>query len=993
MDRETRERAAAVLRALADLAPAGRAEPSGAELVVPTDPFSWLSPHSVFLFQPGHAPSDEQNVVGATQRFLASHDAGGVFVDRQLGDRLAKIDQVRSEQRSLRLGWLFVAGQLRDGDGRMHKVFHPLVTVPVRVRRAPLYGTERAVIGAGDAELSPLIDEPEVRDRIEARIGEAFDLRLAEGARLDERRLERLTRLRVFARLAAQAARLPVSTIVPRDGSPAELMAEPGLRVVAGVGIYALADEPVARRRGALAAWFDQIEEGERWTAFHSLYFPDQLDPVDTAGGRDVAVVSPFVLDRAQRRALALSREAPVTVVSGAPGTGKSHTIAAVACDALARGETVLVAAKSDATVDALLELLERSPGPDPIVFGSSERLRALSQQLADGQGEAVPDAELAAIEDRWRLAEEGRRAVHDEVVERLFALDPRSVDGPGVALSVDVDLDEVEHLLEVVRDEDDEGWWAERRRRRAVAELSEHSGLALTDVDDLDRLAATVARARRARRPGGTHASPDPSASSARSPASSWALLAGAVDEARVARGKWLEADGRARRRLDGGRRAAVGALATALRSGRSARREQLAKLKGDTLTEALPLWVGTLADIDDLLPPEPALFDLVILDEASSIDQPLAATALLRGGRAVVAGDPRQLRQVSFLSDARRDQVLSDHGLDADAELTLRLDVRRSSALDLAAGVAPVQVLDEHFRSAPHLMQFVAHRLYDGRVHLATRSPRTQSLDCIDLVRLDGRRDSRGVVVEEIDRAMEEVRALLPSDGLASVPVGAPVGPSVGIITPFRAQADALEAAALEAFTADELEALDLRIGTAHAFQGNERDVMVVSFGIGPDDGSAWNFVQDPHLFAVLVSRARHRQCLLLSADAAPGTLVGDYLAQADSPPGSPRPVAQVDRWTASIAADLDAGGASVTTAYPSGRHVVDIAAGDRDRAVGIICRMHPDGIEAHIDRHLALDRQGWELVEAFEGEWGDRRAELVVDLLGTLGLAPPA
>ena len=64
---------------------------------------------------------------------------------------------------------------------------------------------------------------------------------------------------------------------------------------------------------------------------------------------------------------------------------------------------------------------------------------------------------------------------------------------------------------------------------------------------------------------------------------------------------------------------------------------------------------------------------------------------------------------------------------------------------AAAVAASAAPVTFLDEHFRSAPHLMEFVAHRLYDGRVHVATRSPRTDSIDCIDLVRVDGARDDR--------------------------------------------------------------------------------------------------------------------------------------------------------------------------------------------------------------------------------------------------------
>ena len=68
-------------------------------------------------------------------------------------------------------------------------------------------------------------------------------------------------------------------------------------------------------------------------------------------------------------------------------------------------------------------------------------------------------------------------------------------------------------------------------------------------------------------------------------------------------------------------------------------------------------------------------------------------------------------------------------------------KLDVRRNSCFDVAASVAPVVTLDEHFRSDPHLVDFVATRIYGGRVHVATRSPRTTGRDCVDLVRVTGR------------------------------------------------------------------------------------------------------------------------------------------------------------------------------------------------------------------------------------------------------------
>ena len=98
-----------------------------------------------------------------------------------------------------------------------------------------------------------------------------------------------------------------------------------------------------------------------------------------------------------------------------------------------------------------------------------------------------------------------------------------------------------------------------------------------------------------------------------------------------REATGQWLGLTARSDDRLDHKALGAVSALATALRSGRAARRAQLASFADDRLSHALPLWVGTLPDIDDLLPPVPQLFDLVILDESSSIEQRTAIPALL--------------------------------------------------------------------------------------------------------------------------------------------------------------------------------------------------------------------------------------------------------------------------------------------------------------------------------------------------------------------------
>lgn len=976
MDHSSSVRASAVLRALADLAPSTEARPPG--LAVPTEWFQWLPLDAVRLFRPGaYVPTAETWVEGMAKKLTADDkQLRGVSIDRRFGERLAAVDQIRAEQRSLRVGWLFVAGRTATEDGRVRRVFHPLVTLPVRVQRPPGVG-KALLLPAGDAEISELVTDRDVRHQLESHIefgGGALDGAGPEAMPLLLPKLERLQR---YARSLAAAAGLPATRVVPASDGPDGLMRGDGLAIVVGVGVYAIAQAGESSRAGSLRAW--SAGSLSTWTAFHSLYLDPTEAPVPEADAdADHAVESPFLLTPVQREAVRTSRREQITLISGAPGTGKSHTIAAIACDALARGRRVLLAAKSDATVDALLDLLDRSPGPDPVVFGSNERREALATRLSAGQLQPVTNEAATTARGRFEVSASARDELRADITAQLGAEAMLNSDGDRVAAAAraaapglfdpDTDLAGVDELLSFATSPATV-WGARRRRRKAHQRLAQVLQTPQTLPPAELRSLLTVANAARAavrlQARGGLALGP------------LWGQLIAADDHARAARGTWLQAESRSESHLNRSTLPAVAALATALRSGRSARREQLARLDDDKLTRALPLWVGTLADVDDLLPPVPGLFDLVILDEASSIDQPLAATALLRGRRAVIAGDPRQLRQVSFVADAQLRGVVTAHGLDDSPALAARLDVRRNSTFDLAAGAAPVLVLDEHFRSDPHLVDFVARRLYGGKVLVATRSPRTEWKDCVQVVRTDGRRDTGGVVRTEVDRVVTEVKALAQAGTT-----------SVGVVTPFRAQADAIEDAVLAAFSADELEALDLRVGTVHAFQGNERDVVIASMGIGPDQsGASWRFVEDPHLFAVFMTRARRRMTILVSADPPPGGLVAAYLAQADSPLGPPQPAGPVGPWAASIAEDLASAGVPIVPAYPSGRHVVDICVDDTRRSLGLECGVHPAGPEAHIDRHVALTRNGWELLDAYRSRWGDRRAELIVDILGTL------
>ncbi len=432
------------------------------------------------------------------------------------------------------------------------------------------------------------------------------------------------------------------------------------------------------------------------------------------------------------------------------------------------------------------------------------------------------------------------------------------------------------------------------------------------------------------------------------------WPALFEADEELAAAVGKAVRNRAGSADRWTGPARRAAGGLATALRAGRDRRRELLAALPGPDLVRALPLWVGTVADVEDLLPPTPGMFDLVILDEASHVDQLRAAAVLARARRALIAGDPRQLRFVSFVADVDVAGTLGRHGLDD------RVDVRRVSAFDLAAGATPVTWLGEHYRSAPHLIEFSAHRFYGDRITLATRHPRNEHTDTIDVVRVDG------TVTDGVNRA--EVEAVVATvKELASG--------SIAVLTPFRAQAEAIEAALLAAFDLPEIERLGLRVGTVHAFQGSEADTVVASLGVVDGDAAGRKrFVADPNLFNVLVTRARRRMIVVTSLTGS-GGLVGDYLAYSERPPTPPgSDVAPERSWAARLAAELSRAGVPVRHGYPVGAWHVDLVAGAGDDAAGLICGVHEDGTAAHVRRQRALHRAGWRLLDAFPSRWPD-------------------
>ena len=76
-------------------------------------------------------------------------------------------------------------------------------------------------------------------------------------------------------------------------------------------------------------------------------------------------------------------------------------------------------------------------------------------------------------------------------------------------------------------------------------------------------------------------------------------------------------------------------------------------------------PIWLTSLESLSDVLPLSESLFDLVIVEESNEVSVAEAIPALQRGRRAVVVGDPHQLGRRHGISNARQLRIRRRHHL----------------------------------------------------------------------------------------------------------------------------------------------------------------------------------------------------------------------------------------------------------------------------------------------------------------------------------------
>ena len=281
--------------------------------------------------------------------------------------------------------------------------------------------------------------------------------------------------------------------------------------------------------------------------------------------------------------------------------------------------------------------------------------------------------------------------------------------------------------------------------------------------------------------------------------------------------------------------------------------------------LLEAFPCWCVTTYAVSGSLPLKPGMFDVAIIDEASQCDIAGCFPILFRAKRAVIVGDDKQLPHLSFLEKAKEQSFLAQYGIPDKYQLMWRF--RTNSMFDLADYYSANSVmLDEHFRSLPPVIDFSNREFYGGRIRIMKKDVGNEKV-LETVVVPDGKVDS------DATRNLPEIEALVKRlyDIVVEDERKNPDNPvSIGVISPFRAQVEQLKISISKVLSDHMMKKHQIEVGTAHTFQGDERDIILMSWAFAPNSfPQSLTFLQKPNLFNVAITRARNKVINFVSRD----------------------------------------------------------------------------------------------------------------------------
>lgn len=652
--------------------------------------------------------------------------------------------------------------------------------------------------------------------------------------------------------------------------------------------------------------------------------------------------ISPARLSENQEHILRSAREHRLTVCHGPPGTGKSFTIANIAIDHITRGDSVLIVSKKNHAVDVIYDIITE-------LLGSANSMVRVGRKhyLSDFKRRIAKDLSSRMVTDLE--SDEALTMAFDDLLKQIQSTENEflEVSEQSLERSILVANPNIKWYQKPL-----DYWYKRKVQQRPL--LLDYSTLLELNNSEKDTLVKKLIVKRA---------------------------------ELRI-------------NRAIAGSRNDIKALLKGLRKVKSSdQMKQFAEVDFSSVLKLFPIWVTSLSDIHRVLPFEKEMFDVVILDEASQCDIASALPAIQRAKRVVIAGDEKQLRHVSFLSKNSMSKLAHDFTLDEETQATY--NYRSVSLMDLAIENTQhgrqVATLNEHFRSVKPIISFSNRHFYNSELRIMReRKWKPISNSRVQLKYCGGERSTQGVNLQEVDAVIEMLDEFI-KEGLRDEHTLA----SIGILSPFRSQVDAItkhvqEYAQLSGYV-HRLAKHGIKVGTAHSFQGEERDIMLISLALGnSDNAGARRFLEKEDVFNVSITRAKERQVVLHSMrveDLPPSSLLAEYLnsvSQAENAELDNGKKAEVaDLFAESVAESCAQHGLNVSFHQSVASIPVDVLLEKDGHYLGIDLIGYPGHTRdaVGITKQQILNRVGVRIIPIGFVEWQVRAEEImskVIDLL---------
>ena len=233
---------------------------------------------------------------------------------------------------------------------------------------------------------------------------------------------------------------------------------------------------------------------------------------------------------------------------------------------------------------------------------------------------------------------------------------------------------------------------------------------------------------------------------------------------------------------------------------------------------------------------------FDMVIMDEASQCNLAVGLIPIIRGENLLLVGDPQQLNPVILLDSK------DNHILRKNYSVTKEYDYVENSVYKtfLASdSVSDEILLSCHYRCDRKIIDFNNRKYYNSRLNIKTEARSKEPLVYMEVG--DGRGWGRNTSPAEAQAAVDFVKKHRDK--------------KIGIITPFVNQKECID------MMLKEQGIQGVTCGTVHAFQGDEKDVILFSMALTDQShkGTYQWLKNNKELINVATSRAKEQLVIL--------------------------------------------------------------------------------------------------------------------------------